>query len=104
MSYRTEFPDYPAADMPAEVAAWEDISWHNDSCPCFVPCSNLTVWIDYANPAQREWAAFNPARFSIIATDDEGCLLNDIGQQALLHTDNWVEVLMFVSNAMNERA
>ncbi|TYL70957.1 hypothetical protein [Bradyrhizobium cytisi] len=53
--YRTEFPDFPAADMPTMPRGFEDSSWHNDSCPSFTSEElGLRIWIDYADPAQRE--------------------------------------------------
>ena len=56
-TFQTEFPDYPAADMPALPALgnFVDTSWHNDICPSITSDElGLQIWIDYPDPAQRE--------------------------------------------------
>ena len=37
MTYKTEFPEFPDADIPSVflAAPWRDQSWHNDACPSF---------------------------------------------------------------------
>lgn len=35
MRYQVEFPDFPAADMPAVPEGWTDESWGNEGCPSF---------------------------------------------------------------------
>lgn len=71
-SYQTEFPDF--GDLPPLVAArlsaghLVDLSWSQDICPSFCTphsdqvmngeINNVPVlWVDYADPAQREFGA-----------------------------------------------
>lgn len=53
MTYREQFPDFDPATMPAIPATWADRSWRNDNCPSF-QSGEWTIWVDYAEPAQRE--------------------------------------------------
>ena len=57
--WHAEFPTYAFADMPALPRAWEDVSWHNDACPCFVVAGvnggeMLRAWVDYRDPNNRD--------------------------------------------------
>jgi hypothetical protein len=55
-TYRTEFPDYPEADMPTLPDGFEDDSWHNEACPRFLHVGvGVCVWTDYADPALSEF-------------------------------------------------
>lgn len=64
MTYQTEFPDFPPETMPRLPACLSDASWHNSVCPSFV-CDALgvTVWVDYLDPARREFIADNSPRY-----------------------------------------
>jgi len=54
-TWREEFPDYPASDMPKMPEGFVDTSWHNDTCPCFShEMARLIVWVDYRDPKDRE--------------------------------------------------
>jgi hypothetical protein len=80
--FRKEFPDYPAADMPAVflAAPWIDVSWHNDSCPCFARKieghREVQVFVDYANQADRCDGMGGP-RFGVMLTDEHGSLIDE---------------------------
>ncbi len=52
-TWQEEFPDYSVADMPAIPPEWNDVSWHNDACPCFEMGLYL-IWIDYADQVNSE--------------------------------------------------
>lgn len=61
MSWQSEFPEFPEADMPAEILALvrsgtlKDVSWHNDTCPSFSkPGSDAVLFVDYAQSSARE--------------------------------------------------
>jgi hypothetical protein len=87
--WQTEFPDYPIADMPAIPDGFEDTSWHNDACPSFThPDSRMVLWVDYADPAQRE---ISGPRFAISQADIDGLIEN-----VLLTTEDWNDVLKFL--------
>lgn len=93
-NYRKEFPDYPEADMPAIPAGFEDTSWHNDVCPTIGSDSlRLSIFIDYADVAQRELGA-DTDRFIVLQLDADGCYT---GEQPLVATDDWNEVLAFIA-------
>lgn len=57
-TWKTEFPDFPNADMPKLPATFTDASWHNDACPNFETFSpegeRMYLFIDYPNPANRQ--------------------------------------------------
>ncbi len=85
MTYRTEFPDYPASDLPAIPASFVDSSWHNDACPCFInEAAGLIIWVDYAEPSAREYP--DQARFHV-SRYDQG------PTEEIIATDDWSEVL-----------
>lgn len=96
MSFQTEFPDFPAADMPAIPAGFEDTSWHNDSCPSLTSDEiGLTIWIDYLDPALREYqdnqGAAQYPRFSVHCQNHG---VESSGPSIM--TDDWAEVLAFI--------
>jgi len=56
MSYREEFPDFDPADMPAIPDGFDDVSWHNDTCPSFLnDRAGLIIFVDFADPDRREF-------------------------------------------------
>lgn len=94
-NFRTEFPDFNAADMPAIPAGFVDQSWHNDACPSFRNEErHLTLYIDYANPDQREFP--DCVRFSVVREDYDG---TDADRAHLAETDDWEEVLAAIEAA-----
>ena len=88
MTYRSEFPDFPAGDMPAIPDGFEDVSWHNDAMPRFEG-HGVRIWVDYADKTLREYE--DGARFSVCKIEDE----ND--SRAYLSTDEWAAVLAFIA-------
>lgn len=89
-SYRTEFPDFDPATMPAIPDGWVDTSWHNEPCPTFAPLGLnergepiLQVMVDYADRDQREFPL--TARFSLCVWAQEDFHL-------ILETDDWFEI------------
>ena len=86
----SQFPDYPIASLPA-LWDWEDVSWHNDTCPSFRK-GDLQVWVDWPDPRERE--NFDGRRFVLCRLDAEGCL--PVDNATILETDSWAEVLAFV--------
>lgn len=87
MSYHTQFPDYPVDAMPAIPPTFEDVSWHNDMCPCFVSDAlGLELWIDYPDREQREHPTH--ARFEVSTRRYGG---------AYLQTDDWRAVERWIA-------
>jgi hypothetical protein len=90
MTYATEFPDFPAADMPALPEGFADTSWHNDACPSYSSPA-FQIMIDYLDQAQREHPT--GSRFTVIPSDLQE------GDDDPLETDDWSEVLQYVTDA-----
>lgn len=85
-NYRTEFPDFPEADMPAIPEGFEDNSWHNDSCPNFTSeALGLRIWIDFADPEQREIR--EGCRFILEPSDNLDTTTDPVC------TDDWAAIL-----------
>ncbi len=84
-----EFPDFDLATLPAIPAHWLGSSWRNDTCPSFQIGDLYQIFIDYPNPAEREWA--ESCRYTLHSIDDGG------GQHVVVHTDNWNDVLYVAS-------
>lgn len=88
MTFATEFPDFPAADMPALPASFVDCSWKNDTCPSIMSDDlGLLIFIDYADASLRE---FPDSKRFIITNEDGACFLD---------TDDWAAVLAFIAEA-----
>lgn len=89
LKWQIEFPDFPAADMPALPAFADDISWHNDSCPSFMIAgdtigAHVVLFVDYADAERREFP--DTARYSI-----RYLALKDIVD--IYEGDDWTECL-----------
>jgi hypothetical protein len=90
MPFNTEFPDYPAADMPELPEGFEDTSWHHDICPSYSN-AHMQIFIDYIDPALREHGNEYP-RFTALPIKD-GIIIT--GNSCLV-TDDWNEVLAYI--------
>lgn len=86
MNFKTEFPDFPDADMPPMPPGFTDSSWHNNSCPSYWSnAKGLTIFIDYVDVEKREIQQPGP-RFSVI---DSEC--DDV-----VESDDWAVILAAV--------
>jgi hypothetical protein len=97
MTFQIEFPDFPAADMPAMPEGFEDVNWHNDTCPSFHNAAErMTIFVDYVDVEKREFPE-NEGRFSLVKTDENGATVETIGEA----TDDWrtIEMLFEVFKA-----
>ncbi len=106
MTWRTEHPWFPEADMPAVPAWWEDRSWHNDAMPMF-HAGMLLVAVDPADPALSDFAEWRRdgtmRRFQVARMDPPPHDRPEWGPQldggvVLLGTDDWGEVLRLVAD------
>lgn len=96
MTYRTEFPDFDPATMPAIPAGFRDTSWRQEQCPTFTaPLLGLFVWTDYAAPAEREFPESPRFGLAIQRMTMSGVYIDDIGE-TLIASDDWraVQVAM----------
>lgn len=97
MSYREEFPTFDPSTLPDLPKGWTDQSWHNDSCPSFNAGNGMVVFIDFAQPDDREFPECE--RFTV-HNDPE---VHD-GNDVLLATDDWNAVLHFTADVASEIA
>ncbi len=86
MNYRTEFPDFPPEDMPNFPIDMTDCSWGNDNCPSFRH-RHARVWIDYVDPAKREWPQMERYCLEWFASDQI-----DAEPVQAFYTNDWAEV------------
>jgi hypothetical protein len=88
MTFRTEFPDYPADAMPAMPAGFVDSSWKNDICPGFRNEKlNLVIYADFPNAADREFP--EEPRFTL-----HSIVENDATGDTIAVSDDWNEVYL----------
>lgn len=91
-SYTLAFPDFNPATMPAIPAGWVDVSWKHDACPCFWHrVHKLRLWIDYAEPADREVP--DQPRFTLVPCNDA----MDEVDHPLFQTDEWGVILSAIA-------
>lgn len=73
-TFRTEFPGFDPATLPAIPADWTDVSWKNDACPSFLaaagPTWEILVFVDWADPAERELGG--ASRYSVQRHANDG--------------------------------
>ena len=106
-SYATEFPEFTPADIPAEfldATQWEDMSWHNETCPRFVSRDTMThngmaakvcVWVERINVADREDSSF--PRFGVELVTPEEMDSVSIGIDCDTLAQVWVAIARFAS-------
>jgi hypothetical protein len=94
MSYREEFPDFDPATMPAIPEGFEDVSWHNDSCPSFVnEAAGLILFVDFADVSLREFQGEETGPRFNLAYWDEGC-----GPESLCEGDDWTQIEAYLAD------
>lgn len=89
MTYQTEFTDFPPETMPPIPAGWADLSWANDTCPCFDTGNGRLVFVDFADPALREVS--EGPRFAVVRNPEI-----DGEAKTLFESDDWDAILQFV--------
>lgn len=91
-----QFPDFKLdVTIPSD---WSDTSYHNDVCPSyrksFPSGRSLRIWVDFADPARREYP--NSPRFTVQSMNADEEFMDDIVQ-----TDDWEEVLKATENFLD---
>ena len=71
---------------------WESVSYSNDVCPSFA-YNGLQIFVCDEETKKREELH---TKYTVMLEDDYGC-----GYDSLLDTDDWYEVLKYVSNHVN---
>ncbi len=95
--FQKEFPDFDPATLPSIPAGFEDVSWHNDSCPSFLnEAAGLIIFVDFANPAVRE----NPdtKRFCLNVWE------NGNTNESLAYSDDWQDILAAIDGRSKPEA
>ncbi len=96
MTYQTEFPDFPAADMPTMPGGFVDTSWGNDVCPSFInDAAGLAIFVDYPDDAMREFPGGE--RFTLHTVKD-GTVVD-----VVLETSIWQDIIAAVTDATRMR-
>lgn len=91
---KTEFPDYDASTLPPIPEGWIDSSYSGDVCPSWTtPDNSWQIWIDYADPAQREFT--DARRYTAKPLDADGCIIDDYVCSE--HTDDWDAILKAIT-------
>lgn len=91
-THRSAFPDFPAAEIPAEVfgPGWVDTSNPDEATPSWLhQASGLRVFIDRECQAARAHPAFT--RFAIF--DESRAPYNDTP----LESDAWAEIMDYLA-------
>ena len=83
-SYTKEFPDFGPMDVVIPEG-FKDTSWHNDICPSFSSATHK-IWVDYANPTDRELEY--QSRFTLCLIDADGEYIDTLTQ-----SDDWTDIL-----------
>lgn len=85
MTFQTEFPDFDETTMPVIPAGFEDVSWHNDTCPSFLnETAGLIIFVDFADVTLREFD--DGKRFSLGIWDN-----GSIGEP-VAESDDWQDI------------
>ena len=85
--FQREFPRFDTATLPPIPAGFEDSSWHNDVCPSFLNIKRqLQIFIDYADPAEREFP--KSKRFRVLRLNEHFEYVD-----TLTGSDDWSDIL-----------
>jgi len=69
--YEVQFPEFKmTVDIPKE---WQDMSWHNNSCPSFWH-KDYEIFVDYDNVEDREFEYSKQFAIFRLVKDSEGCV------------------------------
>lgn len=83
-------------EVPAEIirlvveGKLTDISWKNDTCPCFQVSDGVKLWVDHPEPHERE--SVKGKRFMVELVDDRHTL------DCPIETDSLVELLLYLKD------
>lgn len=74
MSYRSEFgQEFELGFDVYKFPQLNDKSWHNDVCPSFyfkIADQYFVLWVDFEDPARREYAS---DRYTIVSAENYDC-------------------------------
>lgn len=97
MSFRTEFPAFPANAIPSTVfgEGWTDVSFRNDVCPTF-EIDDVTVFVDWPNASDREYPEL--PRYRAYVSDDIRTDPKWVGE--MCESDTWSDILTFIAGGI----
>jgi hypothetical protein len=75
MGYAKEFNhlEYNIPEFLLKDKNWEDVSWHNDTCPRFEDKEHrLAIWVDCAEPECREFDDWKQYTVVELVPDSDG--------------------------------
>lgn len=101
--WQQEFPNFPAADIPALSAEWEDHSWHNDAGPTFYN-PRLRAWVFILPRDRALWQeeVEGLPRISAYYDAHDNAPLVDL-DKPLAEGEEWADVLAAIENPETER-
>jgi len=88
---RKAFPSYDLKTLPPIPQSWEDVSYVNDVCPSFMVGAGIHIFVDFANPSDREIEEADRFSVSVNAYTN---------MEFVLQTDDWTEVLITVAELL----
>jgi hypothetical protein len=86
------FPSYDISTLPIIPDNWEDVSYVNDACPSFEVGPGIMVYVDFADPADRELDGVERFAVAVNCYDEP---------EFVLQTDDWSEVILKVAELMS---
>lgn len=92
--WQVEFSDFPIADLPKIPDGWIDQSWRNDACPFWVAPPSTGIFVDYGDPAAREFVG--GPRFVVVRLEADGTHPVHPDPEPLFASDDWTAVTAFV--------
>jgi hypothetical protein len=100
--WKLEFPYFPINDIPDLGADWEDVSWHNDACPCFYNQRlNLFAWIE---PKDRSlWELDTKDARILIIKGDRNRELPNHDFEPLVSGEDWEDIAHALKDSKLER-
>jgi hypothetical protein len=100
--WKIEFPYFPRNDIPDLGADWEDVSWHNDACPCFYNRDrNLYAWIGPTNKDLCDHS-LDGERIQIVRGDSNGDNTGYYNEGPIAEGNQWSEILAQLESPKRE--
>lgn len=88
---RKAFPSYDLKTLPPIPQSWEDVSYVNDVCPSFMVGAGIHIFVDFADPSDREIEEAD--RFSVSVN-------TYTNMEFVLQSDDWTDVLITVAELL----
>lgn len=94
-----EFPTYDQTALPAIPEGFEDVSWHNDTCPMFQhDGAGLALFIDFRDRKDREFQERDRFAVKRMTMGEDGWELTDEGEY--FASDDWAVICAYIAQRM----